>query len=89
MPAKIKILNSEEGYELAAKKYDEMEGYLNSFEQDNVFYLLKDIKGKKILDVGAGTGRISTALQRNGGEVTSLDLSKKNVGNFKTQKSND
>ncbi len=75
MPAKIKVLNSEEGYNLAARRYDEMEGYLNSFEKENLFYLLKDVRDKKVLDIGAGTGRVSVMLKRNGAKVTALDLS--------------
>jgi ubiquinone/menaquinone biosynthesis C-methylase UbiE len=77
MPAKVKVLDSLEGYDLAARHYDEMEGYLNSFEKDNLFYLLKNVRDKKILDVGAGTGRVSVALKRNGAKVTALDLSEK------------
>jgi hypothetical protein len=34
--SKIKILNSKEGYDLVAKKYDEKEKYLASFEQGRV-----------------------------------------------------
>lgn len=36
---------------------------------------LKDIKGKKILDAGCGTGEKSIFFSKNGAKVTSIDLS--------------
>lgn len=72
---KIKILDSAPGYDLASGGYDKKEAYLNSFEKGQVLDLLGDVVGKKILDVGAGTGRLSIPLQRKGGEVTACDVS--------------
>ncbi len=72
---KIKVLNSEDGYNLAAEFYDNKENYLNSFEQNKVVPLLGDVTGKKILDVGAGTGRLSVPLAKKGAIVTALDVS--------------
>ena len=72
---KIKIMNSTIGYDLAAPHYDDKEDYLNSFEQGKVLTYLADVAGKKILDVGAGTGRLSVELSRRGGLVTALDTS--------------
>jgi len=74
---KIKILDSQEGYDLAASDYDKKEKYLNSFEIDKLLPLLNDIKGKNILDVGAGTGRIACELVNGGAQVTALDVSEK------------
>ncbi len=72
---KIKILNSTSGYDLAAHDYDKKEKYLNSFEQNKLLPLFGDVKNKKILDVGAGTGRLALALSNIGAEVTALDVS--------------
>ena len=74
---KIKILDSAEGYDLAAEDYDKKEKYLNSFEKGKFLSLLPEIKDKKILDVGAGTGRVSLPLALAGAQVTALDISEK------------
>ena len=75
MKAKIKILPSDQGYNLAAKNYDKKEKYLNSFEQNKVLPLLADVAGQKILDAGAGTGRLAVELAKRGAFVTALDIS--------------
>ncbi|OGH87568.1 MAG: hypothetical protein A3J93_03525 [Candidatus Magasanikbacteria bacterium RIFOXYC2_FULL_42_28] len=48
---------------------------MNSFEQGKVLTYLQDVAGKKVLDVGAGTGRLSVELSRRGALVTALDVS--------------
>jgi len=73
--AKIKILSSVPGYDLAATVYDKREKYLNSFERERVVEVLGDLKGKEVLDVGAGTGRLSLGLAVAGAEVVALDVS--------------
>ncbi len=73
--SKIKILNSVSGYDLAAWDYDKKEKYLNSFEQNKLLPLFVEVKNKKILDVGAGTGRLALALFSVGAQVTALDVS--------------
>lgn len=77
MSKKAKVLSSEAGYNLAADVYDENENYLNSFEQGELIPLLGALAGKKILDVGAGTGRLSVPLASRGAHVTALDVSPK------------
>ncbi len=77
MSKRIKVLSSEEGYDLAAEFYDEKEKYLNSFEQNKILPLFGDVSGMKILDVGAGTGRLSLQLAKAGAQVTALDVSAK------------
>ncbi|MBI2037577.1 MAG: class I SAM-dependent methyltransferase [Candidatus Magasanikbacteria bacterium] len=75
MAKKAKVLSSEIGYNLAAAVYDENENYLNSFEQGELIPLLGALADKKILDVGAGTGRLSLPLANRGAKVTALDVS--------------
>ena len=77
MAKKVKVLSSEAGYDLAAEVYDENENYLNSFEQGELIPLLGPLAGKKVLDVGAGTGRLSLPLANRGASVTALDVSPK------------
>ncbi len=48
---------------------------------------LGDDKTKKILDVGAGTGRYSVALAEEGYDVTAVELVKYNLGILKSKKS--
>ena len=74
---KAKVLSSEAGYNLAADVYDENENYLNSFEQGELIPLLGALADKKILDVGAGTGRLSLPLANRGARVIALDVSPK------------
>jgi len=74
---KIQILDAQAGYDLAAFSYDKKEKYLNSFEDKEMLKILGDLKNKKVLDVGAGTGRLSVKLSEAGGSVTALDISEK------------
>lgn len=62
---------------MAADFYDEKEKYLNSFEQNKLLPMLGDLNKKKVLDVGAGTGRLAVFLANQGAEVTALDISGK------------
>lgn len=72
---KIKFLNSQAGYALHAPFYDQKLAYLDSFEQFHLLPNLGDLKNKKILDVGAGTGRLALRLAEKGADVTALDIS--------------
>lgn len=73
--SKIKVLKSAPGYDLAASNYDKKEKYLNSFEQNKFLSLLGDLSGKKVLDAGAGTGRLSLMMSKVGAQVVALDIS--------------
>ncbi len=66
---------SADGYDLAAQHYDDKESYLNSFEKSQTLEILGNIVGKRVLDVGAGTGRWSVELAKRGAFVTALDVS--------------
>lgn len=72
---KSNVYPSDEGYNLYADQYDLSSGFLNSFENYELLRMFGDLKGKKILDVGCGTGRIVRDLIDSGGEVTALDIS--------------
>ena len=75
MKKKVTLYQSKPGYDLVSSVYDTKENYLNSFEKRKLIPLLGEINNKKILDVGAGTGRISIQLAKHGGHVTSVDIS--------------
>ncbi len=80
---KRKILNSKAGYDLAAFDYDKKESYLDGFEKDKLLPLLGDLNGKNVLDVGAGTGRLTLRLAKLGADVTALDVSEEMLEEIK------
>lgn len=87
MAKKVNVLNSEQGYNLLADYYNKREKYWDTFEKDRVLPLLGDLSGKKILDVGAGTGRLAIRLAKFGGEVTALDVSEEMLKKIKNKNS--
>ena len=68
-------LDPKSGYARYAWEYDEKEKYWDSFEKNNLNPYFELAKGKKVLDAGAGTGRVSLKLFKAGAEVTALDIS--------------
>lgn len=68
-------LDPKEGYARYAGTYDKNEKYWDSFEQNFLRPYINEVKGKKTLDAGAGTGRLSVRLTEAGAEVTALDIS--------------
>lgn len=70
-----KKLDIEEGYARFASTYDEKEKYWDSFEKNHLTPYIEQSKGKKVLDAGAGTGRLSLKLFEAGAQVTALDIS--------------
>lgn len=76
---KKKLYNSAEGYDLYASLYDESLLRLNSFEKGSLEKLLGNLKGKRVLDIGCGTGRIIQMLREKGAEIVALDISEEMV----------
>lgn len=76
---KKKLYNSAEGYDLYASSYDENLMYLNSFEKGSLEKLLGSIKGKRVLDIGCGTGRIIQMLRDAGAKIVALDISEEMI----------
>ena len=74
-------INSRFFYSKEASEYDKkrwLSGtgqYVDKTQKEIVASMLGDISGKKILEIGAGTGRFSLLLAEMGGEVTALDIS--------------
>ena len=70
-----KRLEPKEGYARFAIEYDENEKYWNSFEKLHLNPYIESAKGKKVLDAGAGTGRLSVRLFNEDADITALDIS--------------
>jgi len=68
-------LDPKKGYARYAAIYDQSEKYWDSFEKNHLKPYIESSKGKKTLDAGAGTGRLSVRLAEAGAQVTALDLS--------------
>ncbi len=71
----VKRLDPKQGFARYARQYDEKEKYWDSFEKDVLRSHIHSAKGKKVLDAGAGTGRLSIRLFKAGADVTALDIS--------------
>lgn len=84
----MKKLDPQEGYARYACEYDKGEKYWDSFEKKNLKPYIADAKGKKVLDAGAGTGRIATRLQKAGADVTALDISPEMLAILRSKNSN-
>ena len=80
-----KKLDPKEGYARYAKAYDENEKYWDSFEKRHLNPYIESAKGKKVLDAGAGTGRISLRLNESGADVTALDISPEMLERLKSK----
>lgn len=75
-----KLYSPEEGYDIFAPLYDESFKLLNSFEKGRLFSFFDDLKGKKVLDIGCGTGRILGELRLFGADITAIDISEEMLG---------
>lgn len=70
-----KKLDPKEGYSRFAASYDSNEKYWDSFEKKYLNTYIESAERKKVLDAGAGTGRLSVKLAKAGAQVTALDFS--------------
>ncbi len=63
------------GFTRYAADYDTLQKYWDSFEKNHLIPWIREAKGKRVLDAGAGTGRISLRLLEAGAaEVVALDM---------------
>lgn len=67
-------LGIREGYALWAQSYDGESNPLIAIEEPHVEQLLRDHEFTRVLDLGAGTGRHSLRMAREGARVTALDI---------------
>ncbi|OGJ42123.1 hypothetical protein A3B60_00605 [Candidatus Peregrinibacteria bacterium RIFCSPLOWO2_01_FULL_39_12] len=72
---KSNVYDSKEGYDLYANQYDKKLDFLHSFESDILLRMFKNFRGKSVLDVGCGTGRLIRLLKDRGAIVTGADVS--------------
>lgn len=85
----MKIKESIQFYRLAKKRAFSQKDYLNfeSFQANLVMKSLKkngiSVRGKKVLDLGAGRGGYSLIMSKSGADVYSVDRNKKNYQNIK------
>lgn len=70
-----RLYDPKEGYNLFAPHYDESLRFLSGFEKGKLFSVFGELKGKKVVDIGCGTGRIIGELKLFGAEVTAVDIS--------------
>lgn len=63
------------GYDILASEYDTMPNVVIDSEENDFYKLIGNVKNKKILDVGCGTGRYSIPLAKKGAEVEGIDIS--------------
>ena len=76
-------VDTQEGYDQWSLTYDSTGNPLVAIEDRAINELLGDINGKKIIDLGCGTGRNSRKLRNLGAEVTGADFSEGMLGKAK------
>jgi ubiquinone/menaquinone biosynthesis C-methylase UbiE len=76
MRRKYIYLNVKKGYTLWSQSYDEEEKLnpLIYLEEKPLMRTIGNVKGKKVLDVACGTGRITLKLLRKGARVCGIDI---------------
>ncbi len=76
-------LDAQAGYARYAWEYDQKEEYWDSFEQGKLDPYIEQSAGLKVLEAGAGTGRLTERLVKTGAEVTALDISPEMLARLK------
>jgi len=76
---KEKFASVKKIYSLWAENYDNDRNIPIFLEEKATKSLLKNIKDKKILDLGCGTGRYAIPLAKKGAKVTAVDFSKEMI----------
>ena len=74
---RVKIINVEKGYNLIAKIYDKLYNPAIITEEPTFLKLVGNVKNKKVLDVGCGTGRYTIMFSKKGAKVEGIDISQK------------
>jgi malonyl-CoA O-methyltransferase len=69
------IVNTRDGYDLWAKIYDREDNALIALEELYLNKLIEDLHGLNVLELGSGTGRITTRLIAGKNDVTAIDFS--------------
>ena len=76
-PAKThRTVATRKGYDLWSTVYDSDGNPLTALEEPVIRRLLGNVAGRKVADVGCGTGRHSIRLARAGARVTGIDFSR-------------
>ncbi|MFH8086635.1 MAG: class I SAM-dependent methyltransferase [Candidatus Aenigmatarchaeota archaeon] len=70
-------LSVKKGYDIWSKTYDLDENPLILLEEKPLLKIIGNVSGKKVLDVGCGTGRIALKLLKKGAKVYGIDISEK------------
>ncbi|MCS7106382.1 MAG: methyltransferase domain-containing protein [Candidatus Aenigmarchaeota archaeon] len=76
MEKRIK-LSVKKGYDVWAKTYDVYENPLVALEEKPLLKIIGNVRGKRVLDAGCGTGRITVKLLEKGAKVFGIDISEK------------
>ena len=69
-----KYLNVHDIYKIWSREYDTYPNPLIELEQEIVPDMVGDVAGKKLLDVGCGTGRYADYFKRKGARVVGVDF---------------
>lgn len=70
-----RVVGTREGYDRWSAVYDTDGNPLTALEEPVVRRLLGPVRGRRLLDVGCGTGRHALELARAGARVTAVDFS--------------